>query len=151
MVGTGPCPVANNHFGCGGLVTSTATALAQTVLIGNFGTGIDGVIKFALPSKIFNALKQAYTDNLASRRESPGCGMVLFTGNHCQLEKQASHQREYSSVVILTSDHLIFSNNHCWFDAPPSSALLDSLLVAFSLNVIGNRFQEAPTSVLLSG
>jgi hypothetical protein len=53
--------------------------------------------------------------------------------------------------LILTLDHLIFSNNHCWFDASRYTALFDAVLLAGSLNVIGNRFQEKPGSVLFSG
>jgi hypothetical protein len=152
IFGIGPFTVANNHLTCGGLVLATEVrALAQTVLIANLGTAIDGKLSSGLPSNTFSNAQQAYAGDLSSQPESPGRGMVLFTGNHCQLEAIASGQREYTSVLIVTSDHLIFSNNHCWLEAPRSTSLVDALLVAFSLNVIGNRFQEAPNSVLLSG
>ena len=152
LIGIGPFTVANNHITCGGLVLTTdARALAQTVLIGNFGTAIDGKLNAGLPSSTFSNAKGAFAGDLQSQPESPGRGMVMFTGNLCQLEAIASGQREYTSVAILTTDHLIFANNHCWVEAPRSTCLVDALLAGFSVNVVGNRFQEAPHSVALSG
>jgi hypothetical protein len=153
IVGLGPFTIANNHFASGGLVRAPTGArpLAETVLIGNLGTAIDGVSGFALPGKTLSGAG-AFSGFASSRREIAACGTVLFTGNHCQLETIVSRQSAISSVTIITADHLIFSNNHSWVDASQRAAMtLDALLLAFSLNVVGNRFQEAPNSVLLSG
>jgi len=54
-------------------------------------------------------------------------------------------------VLIYTPDSLVFANNHCWLDSSRLSAVVDALLIGGSLNVIGNRFQEALNSVFLSG
>jgi hypothetical protein len=79
-------------------------------------------------------------------------GTVLFTGNICQLEAKASKQRAFASVAVLTLDHMIFADNHSWVDGPSLTASLDALLVAGSLQVTSNRFQEASGfSVLASG
>lgn len=152
ILGLGPFSIVNNHLACGGLVQSTGTQIAQTVLLLNLGTGIETVSASSPPSDVFTNANGQYT-GLAS---SPGFqnvsgGTVLFTDNMCHLEATASLQQEIASVVIVTPDALIFSNNHCWLDSSRVSAILDALLVAGSINVIGNRFQEALNSVLLSG
>jgi hypothetical protein len=152
ILGLGPFSIVNNHFACGGLVHSTGTQIAQTVLLLNLGTGIETVSASSRPSDVFTNAKGQFT-GLAS---SPGFqnvsgGTILFTDNTCHLEATASLQKEIASVVIVTPDSLIFSNNHCWLDSSRVSATLDALLVGGSLNVIGNRFQEALNSVLLSG
>jgi hypothetical protein len=55
-------------------------------------------------------------------------------------------------VGIFSLDHLIFSNNHCWLDGAGAFTVpLDALLVALSLQVCGNRFQESFFSVYWSG
>jgi hypothetical protein len=55
-------------------------------------------------------------------------------------------------VTILSLDDLIFGNNQCWIDAPSRSGVLDACLVAGSLQVTSNRFQEAASfPVLASG
>jgi hypothetical protein len=150
IVGLGPFAVVNNHFGCGGMVPATGVALAQTVLILNVGTAIESATAASLPSGVSARSKLAGNGITAASSQNVACGAVLFSNNMCQLEATASLQREDSSVLIVTPDHLIFSNNHCWLDTSRVSALVDALLVAGSLNVVGNRFQEAPLSVLLS-
>ena len=61
-------------------------------------------------------------------------------------------QHAFSNVLILTLDSLIFAGNHCWIDGPTLCAAVDALLLAGSLQVADNRFQEAPGfSVLASG
>lgn len=152
VIGLGPFTITNNQLTSGGMVrtTTTARALAQTVLIANLGTPIDGSLKSPLPSNTFNNAQNATGSNLSSQTESVASGAILFTGNLCQLEATVSHQLEFSSVAIFTADHLIFSNNHCWLHGPRLSSILDALLIGFSLNVVGNRFQESPNSVLLS-
>jgi len=152
VAGAGPFTISNNQFTCGGRVKDTARQLAQTVLIINFGTAIEipttsgGFISILRSAGAGKAAASALSALL-----SVSCGMVLFTGNECQFEARVSEQRAWTSVLILTLDHLIFSNNHCWFDASRYTALFDAVLLAGSLNVIGNRFQEKPGSVLFSG
>jgi hypothetical protein len=151
VFGAGPFEIVNNHLGCGGLVRDTVIREAQTVLIANIGASIESATAASLPSGVFTNSQESST-GLASRTfQNASSGAVLFSNNVCQLETTASGQREYTSVLIYTSDHLIFSNNQCWIDSSRVSSLVDALLIAGSLNVIGNRFQEAASSVLFSG
>jgi hypothetical protein len=77
---------------------------------------------------------------------------VIFTNNICQLEARGSEQRCLTSVLIFAFDDLIFSNNTCWLDGPPLTAILDALLAGGSVQVTSNRFQEAAGfPVLVSG
>jgi len=47
---------------------------------------------------------------------------------------------------------MIFSDNHCWLDGPALTAFFDALLGAGSLQLVGNRFQEASGfPVIVSG
>jgi hypothetical protein len=78
-------------------------------------------------------------------------GTVVFTNNVCQLELREVHQIGLASVIIMTLDHLVFSNNYCWVDAGLFGVLVDAFLLADSLQVTSNRFQEGLLSVLLSG
>ncbi len=90
-----------------------------------------------------------------TRCYSPGLykssGTVLFTNNICQLETRASRQRGHASVVIARFDHILFANNHCWVDSSTPCAALDAFLIAVTLQVNSNRFQEARGSVAASG
>jgi hypothetical protein len=150
--GVGPFTVTNNHLGCGGLVRSTAPQLAQTVLILNWGTAIESPTATRGVSETYDkALGQAGVSAVGDSYTTAG-GAVLFTNNICQLWATVSGQTEAASVFIFTPDHLIFSHNHCWLNTASGgvSALADALLLAGSLNVVGNRFQEAPLSVYLS-
>lgn len=152
ILGLGPFSIVNNHLACGGLVRSSGTQIAQTVLIMNLGTAIELVSPSSRPTNVFTNSKGEYT-GLPS---SPGFqnvsgGTVLFTNNMCHLEATASRQIEATSVLIYTPDSLVFANNHCWLDSSRLSAVVDALLIGGSLNVIGNRFQEALNSVFLSG
>jgi hypothetical protein len=54
--------------------------------------------------------------------------------------------------VILTLDGIIFSNNQCWVDGEVA-AFIDTFLLGFTVQAIGNRFQETilPLAVLFSG
>lgn len=150
VLGIGPFAIVNNHLASGGMVPATGTALAQTVLILNVGTAIESATAASLPSNVFSNSKAAATGVAAGSFQNVSCGSVLFSNNVCQLEATASQQREYASVFIYTPDHLIFSSNHCWLDTSRVSSLVDALLLAGSLNVVGNRFQESPLSVLFS-
>jgi hypothetical protein len=151
IFGLGPFTIVNNQFACGGLVGAAGTPLAQTVLIFNMGAAIESATAASLPSYVYTNSQATNTGVAAASFQNVSSGAVLFSNNICQLEATASRLREYASVFIYTPDHLIFSNNHCWLDASRSSSLVDALLLAGSLNVIGNRFQEAPNSVLFSG
>ncbi len=149
--GLGPFSVVNNHLATGGLVRSRGTSLVQTVYILNLGTAIENATAASLPSGVYSAATSA-TNNLSTAPSSNfSCGAVLFSNNICQLEATASRQREDASVLIITPDHLTFSNNHCWIDASRLSAFFDALLFAGSLSVLGNRFQEKFGSALFSG
>ena len=150
IFGLGPFEIINNHLACGGLVRSTTTAIAQTVLIFNIGSAIESATAAGRPSYVYSNSMSTVAGVAAGGFQNVSSGAVLFTNNVCQLEATASGQREYSSVFIYTPDHLIFANNHCWLDTTRISALVDALLLAGSLNVVGNRFQESPHSVLLS-
>ena len=148
--GLGPFSVVNNHLTTGGLVRSRGTSLVQTVYILNLGTAIETDIAASLPSGIYS--RATSKNNLSPAPSSNfSCGAVLFSNNVCQLEATAGLQREDTSVMIVTPDHLTFSNNHCWVDASRLSAFFDALLVAGSLSVLGNRFQEKFGSALFSG
>lgn len=149
--GLGPFSVVNNHLATGGLVRSRGTSLVQTVYILNLGTAIETATAASLPSGVYSAATSA-TSNLSTAPSSNfSCGAVLFSNNICQLEATAGRQREDASVLIVTPDHLTFSNNHCWVDASRLSAFFDALLFAGSLSVLGNRFQEKFGSALFSG
>jgi len=147
--GLGPFSIVNNHLSCGGMVPVRRGGIAQTVLILNSGTAIDRTVRALSPSTLFAEAMNPDKDIADFRDVSSGA--VLFTNNICQLEARAGGQIEDDSVSIVTLDHLIFYNNHCWLDASgPSALMADALLVAGSLNIIGNRFQEAPSSTPLS-
>jgi len=148
IFGLGPFTIVNNQFACGGLVGAAGTPLAQTVLIFNMGAAIESATAASLPSYVYTNSQATNTGVAAASFQNVSSGAVLFSNNICQLEATASRLREYASVFIYTPDHLIFSNNHCWLDASRTSATIaDSFLLAGSLNVVGNRFQEAPLAV----
>jgi len=150
ILGVGPMTVVNNHLASGGLVPSKDYSIAQTALILNFGTAIETTNSANLPSNIFKAAQSSSNDLSPADFQNISCGAVLFSNNMCQLEATASQQSEVASVLIVTADHLIFNNNQCWLDTSEISALTDAFLLASTLNVIGNRFQESPASVLFS-
>jgi hypothetical protein len=146
ITGLGPMVITNNHLSCGGFVRTSTKALAQTVLILNLGAAIDGSVAAASPSSMF------YGTASASVGVPPTSnGTILFSGNICQLEARVSRQTETSSITIFTADHLIFTSNECWLDAPRSTAAWNVLLAATTLNVVANRFQETQHSVQYSG
>ena len=145
VAGWGPFTIVNNHLGCGGLVRSTETSLAQTALVFNFGSSLEGESLAMLASGVYKKAFGSGTPSAIFKNVS--CGAVLFSNNMCHLEATVSRQNEDASVFIFTPDHLIFNNNHCWLDTYHRSALYDTILLAGSLNVVGNRFQEAVLSV----
>jgi hypothetical protein len=140
--GLGVFAIQDNHLSCGGTVTEGGQPPAATVLIMNMGTAIEAA------ATSFSSLKDknnAATFGGVAQRGflNSSIGTVLFTGNVCQLEARASKQRNLAALMILTLDHMIFSNNHCWLDGPALTAFFDALLGAGSLQLVGNRFQEA--------
>jgi len=154
VLGFGPFSIVNNHLGCGGTVKAKAEErpLAETVLILNLGTALEMA---SLSGKFAGFNRSVGRDaSIGSRGGFTGTagGAVIFTNNICELETGMSQRACISSVAIFSLDDLIFSNNQCWLDGPRLTAILDAFLVAQSLQVTGNRFQEAPGfSVYLSG
>jgi hypothetical protein len=147
--GFGPFSIVNNHFACGGTVTDTTTMLAQTVLIWNVGTAIEA----SATTSTFSGAAFGRGAGLQTNSQfATSRGTVVFTNNVCQWEAQQTNQHALSSVLILTLDSLIFSNNHCWIDGPQLTSAFDAVLLAGSAQVANNRFQESPGfPVLLSG
>ena len=151
-IGIGPFAISNNHLGCGGAVSDTSFQLAETVFILNFGVALEATTTTSTPSGLFNNTREEFSRLNQSVPFYPSSGAVLFTNNICQYEARAIEQLSFASVFILSLDHLIFANNHCWLDGQTLSAIMDAFLLAGSLQVTSNRFQEAANSpVLLSG
>lgn len=153
--GTGPFSIVNNHLSTGGMIQKTGTAIAQTVLIMNLGKAIESFTTASNPSGVFTHAqesKESFTSLVNHSMPEISNGTVMFSNNICQLEARFSGEHEDASVLIFTPDHLTFTSNHCWIDAAKISAFTDALLLAGTLNVTGNRFQEAPNfAVALSG
>lgn len=163
--GFGPFSITGNQFSSGGTVQvakldngiasgqlgSRFYSDALTVYVLNYGAAIE----IDAPG---NSFKSLYNDGSPSSSlkiadrdlAASSSGAVLFTDNRCQLETRASGAQGIASAVIFTLDHLIFANNHCWLDGPLTAAL-DALLVAGSLQVTSNRFQESVGAVYFSG
>ncbi len=154
-IGTGPFSIVNNHLSTGGMIRKAGSTIAQTVRIMNLGKAIETFGTASKPSGLFTQAqesKASFTSLVNHSAADISDGTVLFTNNICQLEARFSGEHQESSVFIYTPDHLTFANNHCWVDAVRLSAFTDALLLAGTLNVIGNRFQEAPNfPVLISG
>jgi hypothetical protein len=149
--GYGPFSIVTNHLSTGGMVGREGRPLAETVLILNHSTSIESQGTGGKYSGLAVG-KSVHASDLARGHGTPSCGAVLFTNNICQFEARGSGQRCVASIVILSLDDLIFSNNVCWLDGPPQTAILDALLLAGSLQVTSNRFQEAAGfPVLASG
>jgi hypothetical protein len=137
---------------------------ALTVLIMNFGLPIEFDSLGGLYAALYNQVQvpPKAGDNPLAASSS---GAVLFANNMCQLEARASGAAGFASVIILSLDHLNFSNNHCWLDGVGNpfgagvafeggsapTAILDALLLSVSLQACGNRFQEPVGSVTVSG
>jgi hypothetical protein len=163
-LGLGPFEIADNNFACGGAVRgSTAHPLAQTVLIANLGTAIEAAAQttysatYGIAKGVSGAVSP-YTFGGAAIAERAFAisqnGTVLFNSNICQLETRVDRQASVTSVCILSRDHVTFTGNHCWVDAPlgdNSLVLTDALVVAGTVNVTSNRFQESQSAVKVSG
>jgi hypothetical protein len=150
--GFGPFSIVNNHFSTAGTVRAGVTTVAQTVLILNLSAAIETTSLGGTFSKLGQPSTVSSAGFVSRTPGSISSGAVTFTNNICQLEARVSRPHFFSSVTILSLDDLIFSNNQCWIDAPSLSGVLDACLVAGSLQVCSNRFQEAALfPVLASG
>ncbi len=149
-IGLGPFAISNNHFTCGGTIRGRGTPIAQTVLILNLGTALEAAATTS-PSGVNHGLAGYSMSAAPANFSASSNGTVLFTNNICQLEARVDRQRSITSVTIISTDNLIFSNNQLWFDSATIDAFFDALLAAGTLTVTGNRFQESAASVFLSG
>lgn len=151
-IGFGPFSIVNNHFGCGGTVRATGVPLAQTVLIMNLGKAIESAAGTAGSfSGQYTNSTGMYGNVNTSALAAPSSGGVLFAENICQLEMRAARQRAFSSVLILSLDHVTFNSNQCWIDGPERTASVDIALFAGTMQATSNRLQEAFGSVAASG
>jgi len=149
-IGFGPFAISNNHFTCGGTIRGRGTPIAQTVLILNLGTAIEAAAT-TRPSGVNGGLADYTAVAPPPTFSASSNGTVLFTNNICQLEARVDRQRSITSVTIISTDNLIFSNNQLWFDSATIDAFFDALLAAGTLTATGNRFQESAASVFFSG
>jgi hypothetical protein len=153
-VGYGPFSIIGNHLSCGGTVTSGLLEIADTVRIMNLGVAIEIAGLFSKYAQLGNAAGMFKTPNFRSSEQTPASGgTVLFTNNVCQLEK-IGEQFALASVMILSLDQIVFSNNQCWADGALAT-IVDALLLAGTVQVTSNRFQESllplPPGALYSG
>jgi hypothetical protein len=164
-IGFGPFSIVGNHLSSGGTVAVAGNPTlgtfsentggqfysnVLTVEILNLGMAIEIDSLASLYSKLFNQGNPSTLQVGVNPLAGFSSGAVIFTNNICQLETRASGAQGIASVAVLTLDHLIFSNNHCWLDGS-QTVVMDAMLVAGSLQVTSNRFQEAYGSVYVSG
>jgi Family of unknown function (DUF6519) len=149
-IGFGPFAISNNHFTCGGTILGRGTPIAQTVLILNLGTAIEAAAT-TRPSGLNRGLSDYAAVAPPPTFSAASSGTVLFTNNICQLEARLDRQRSLTSVTVISTDNLIFSNNELWLESATFGAFFDALLAAGTLTASGNRFQESAASVFLSG
>jgi hypothetical protein len=150
--GYGPFTIVNNHFGCGGRVSASRRPLGETVLILNLGAAIEAGASTGKFSGMYQGPSSFSTTNTGVGLAPASDGIVLFTNNICQLETQFSGRRCFASVVVAALDDLIFGENQCWLDGATGTAFLDAFLIAGSMQVTSNRFQEGRNfPVLASG
>jgi len=164
VLGRGPFSITGNHFASGGTVpTLASTTPVLTVSLVNLGAAIELDTPTTF-SSLWGTASNPSTPTiqvLENALSNSSSGMVLFANNACQLETRASGVTGFVSIVIVSMDHLNFANNQTWMDGVGTvpvpgtdvtiTALMDVFLMAGSINVSGNRFQEAPNSVLFSG
>jgi hypothetical protein len=118
----------------------------------NLGTSIESTSSAGKFSALNQGMSAFSTTNVGQSFAPPSGGVVLFTNNLCHLETRFSGRQCFASVVLLSLDDLIFGHNQCWLDGPTATAFLDAFLIANSVEVTSNRFQEASNSpVLVSG
>ncbi|HEX9200843.1 MAG TPA: hypothetical protein VF865_14870, partial [Acidobacteriaceae bacterium] len=171
VVGFGPFSIVNNNFSTGGtvsavdaskmenmvassdvqLTTTPNAAGVLTVMIMNLGTSMDVPNAGWSYSSLYGTARDFNLDIKDASISTPTNGAVLFTNNVCQFQGRASRERGSVSVAIFSLDDLIFSNNHCRLEGREGTATLDAALLAASIQVCGNRFQESLNSVAASG
>jgi hypothetical protein len=78
-------------------------------------------------------------------------GTVLFSNNICQLMTQLNSVRGLASVMIVTLDHVMFSNNQLWINGRRDTVFADAFLFGFSAQAVANRLQESVSAVYYSG
>jgi hypothetical protein len=150
--GYGPFTIVNNQLACGGRLSAGGRPLGETVLILNLGTAIEAGASSGKFSNLNHDQSTFTTVNTGASVASPSNGVVLFTNNVCQLETRLNGRRCFASVVVASLDDVIFGQNQCWLDGQTGTAFLDAFLIAGSIQVTGNRFQEARNfPVLASG
>jgi hypothetical protein len=151
--GSGPFSIVDNHLSCGGTVRAKRFEIAPTVIIYNQGLAIEVASIIDTYLDLYNSGRATSTGDFRTQQPTyPTGGAVVFTNNICQLERAAARGVSLASVVILTLDGIIFSNNQCWVDGEVA-AFIDTFLLGFTVQAIGNRFQETilPLAVLFSG
>jgi hypothetical protein len=146
--------IQNNHLTTGGLITNSTFQVAQTALILNLGAGIDFLdLENQMPADLLMKSQNhvaGFSHQSAPTLSSVSNGTVQFTNNICQLEARASAAKELTSVLIFSTDSVVFANNSTWLDAASFSAFTDVLIAASTVHVTGNRLQECIGAVLLS-
>ena len=147
-LGFGAFTIVNNHLSSGELIEG---ASASTVEVANLGVALELARPATNALALYRAKAAAPTEVGSSSVGSQSEGAVLFTGNVCQVRGSADSPTATSSVLIFSLDHLLFADNHCRVESPQASVLLDALLLAPTIQVQSNRFEEAPGSVFLSG
>jgi hypothetical protein len=141
IVGLGPFSVVNNSLSSGGTVTVEGIQPAVTVLIANFGAapGISQSTRFSDLYTYATTGPPAFTRTTSA---PPSSGAVIFTNNICQLETRAGYQAGLASVLVGSVDHVLFGDNLCWEDGLRASTAVDAWVVARTVQVTSNRFQE---------
>ena len=168
--GLGPFSIVDNHFSTGGTAIVKSDAVAGLDFNAADSTSLDtfagamtvGILNLGISLELAGLFLR-FEDILAARdgsdyRVSPSNladasnGTVLFTNNVCQLEGRVNAIRGIASVAIASLDHVLFSNNQLWVDGPELTALVDALVLGFSLQFTNNRLEEAvPFGVVYSG
>jgi hypothetical protein len=148
IVGLGPFSVVNNNLSSGSTVTVEGTPYGVTVIILNLGAAL------GVSESTFSALQDSFTtgSNVPARSTSaaPSSGAVTFTNNICQLETRAGYQAGFASVWITSVDHVLFGDNLCWEDGLSANTEVDALVLARTVQVTSNRFQENFQEVRIS-
>ena len=177
--GTGPFSILGNHFATGGTVASDSETMgafsysspdlsdvgtetgALTVSIINMGRALDGSELLDAFSKLLDSdpasdSGSAFASDPALAYEpmsslSVTNGTVLFSNNICQLMTQLNSVRGLASVMIVTLDHVMFSNNQLWINGRRDTVFADAFLFGFSAQAVANRLQESVSAVYYSG
>jgi hypothetical protein len=81
----------------------------------------------------------------------PAGGGVLFCDNQCLLDLSSTDQEFlFSSVLVLGLDDVAFEDNQVLMRSGSDLALLDALVLGFSVRAVGNRFSEQFVRLFLS-